>query len=779
MTIHDGAEMVGSGSSGYAEAVAAEIGARYGCAVSAAAVQVVPRGVSGLPQAVWVPSANGQAGKLVYAEPSGWRAAKGVARNAERKRGAAANPAVILRRKQVAEAHGRGLHDLAIAQELGLALTVVQADRRLLDLVAHPGPPTVTPAMAERQRLAAEVRRLHAQGMSDAALADALKIKRDRLKSIRLDCGLVANAAPRLRHQAKPRKLTDDALIARLDLGETDAQAAAVLKVSVSTVSARRRKLGRTANGGPQAERKPVLKAGNRVTRLVSNEEAVRTLRRLDAQGVTIARMAEELAVHPSTVWQARQALGLPRRETVSAATKTAGEVRRGRIAALVQEMRGRGDLPTVRGLARAVGCTKETVEKDLRRLELWPLRRSSDGVRDGITALLAKGKSRREIAAALDLTLAQLAKWLRRMKIEMPRAAALPGTITGRPRSAGTDGAPAASRNPGPSGRTVRMREKIAAMAKEGKSRREIAATNGLTLPQLAEHLRRMGIDLPRAAALPGTVTGRPRKAAAAVAAEAPVQAEPCHDLTPAEGVARAEIVARIRDGIAAMAAEGKSRREIAAALGLTLPQLAARLRRAGIDLPPSRREAAAVKGEAAGHPDRGVLRDRRHAAIRLMVAQGLTRREMAKRLDVDLARIAADIRAMALDVPRARFSIAPEKRRFSAAVPERRALVADLRSKGVSLTEIVRRTGVSLSTICTDIQALGVQAGRPDRSRMGGKQRRASDPDHAAQIVALWRDGVTVTTICSRLRFSRTAVEAVIAVSAETDGFDDRSAA
>jgi DNA-binding NarL/FixJ family response regulator len=116
-------------SAAYAAAVAADVAARYGAKVNPAVVQVLPQGMVSAPTPIWCPKAN----QLVY--PNGAEFYRNTQRFGQtRKR---PNLAIAKRRERVAELHAQGLTDGEVAEALAVSQQIAIADRQFLKLVRN------------------------------------------------------------------------------------------------------------------------------------------------------------------------------------------------------------------------------------------------------------------------------------------------------------------------------------------------------------------------------------------------------------------------------------------------------------------------------------------------------------------------------------------------------------------------------------------------------------------------------------------------------------------
>ena len=140
------------GAASRAAQIAADVAARYGCAVRADAVQVVPFGASGLPVLKWDETAN--ALRYVLAEGQSrprfnpHEPRKGLLETR------ADYKAIMARRDQVRILHAEGRAVRAMADILQVSEHVIRHDHVQLALVPHPalrGPYAVPAAVAQRR----------------------------------------------------------------------------------------------------------------------------------------------------------------------------------------------------------------------------------------------------------------------------------------------------------------------------------------------------------------------------------------------------------------------------------------------------------------------------------------------------------------------------------------------------------------------------------------------------------------------------------------------------
>lgn len=359
----------------YAAAVARDVAARYGVPVDAGAVQIVPRGKSGYPPPVWVGGKAGDPGRLLWppGHPLSKEGRRAASLKASRRRGAAGSPEIRSRRDLVRAAHAEGLHDMAIAEALQMRIKDVMNDRNVMGLRCNPAPKAASAASQQRAARAREIIRLHGEGLTDRAMAEALK-------------------------------------------------------VALKTVAIQRREIGLRANVASRA-RKPAADAGAR-RQAIDDPARVEAIRQMEAEGIPVKEMAERLGIGRGHASRLRRGLGLPSRSTVAAASAETGEQRRAIIRTLLEK--GETDLQVI---AAAAGCGYDTLRRDLKRLGRWPVAPAplTPAQRyDRLRAMLAEGLPRHEMAEKLGIPLALLARDLRALGVEVPRV--LPKCRRGKP---------------------------------------------------------------------------------------------------------------------------------------------------------------------------------------------------------------------------------------------------------------------------------------------------------------------------------------------------------
>ncbi len=630
--------------------IADEVAARYGVTVRAAAVQIVPRGVSGLPQAIWVPSQNGLGGRLAYQEPAGWKAQKGRVA-AGRRRGMAASPEVAARRERVRAAHADGLHDLAIAQLLGCDLGKVQADRRFLGLAAHVAPRVDTAPQRERAQRLKVLQDLHARGATDAVIAAQMGLHRKTVHEMREHLRLRAVPVDR---SAARRRITDADLRQQVSDGRSDAEIAAAWAMKPGSVAQRRRALGLEPNRKPPVE-----------DRVVSDDDSVETFRRLHASGLTLRAIAAEMKMAYAAATALRRHLGLQPQPRQSAEAAALAGQRRKRIADMVADIRAWGTVPTIKGIARALHCKPATVRRDLARLNLLPLSPPAPDRAAMIREAAEKGASRREIAGALGLSLEKLASVLRRLDIVLPKskpAAAPHPTLPGRSRATAA---------------TTERRQQVAALARDGLSRLDIREATGMTLDEIARHLRAVGLTLPPAP------TGRPRRAQTQAAVDGP---------SPFRREVR---MAERRAEVARLAREGVPRRAIARRLRVSLDPVNRDLRALDIKVP------RAPQRPSAGQKRRSEAVKQRRVRVADLRDGGLSVDQIAERLQCSRATVCADITHLLRSAKARRaHGVTPRQRRACDA-EHAREILRLARDGGLSAAAIAARLRFSVGAV------------------------------------------------------------------------------
>lgn len=438
----------------YAARVARDVAARYGVAVAPAVVRVVPPGASGLPQVVWVPNEHG-GGQLQFTAPTPWNGSAGVAARKRRRRGIATSPEVLARREAVRAAHAEGLHDMAIAERLAVSSATVQADRHVMDLLCNPAPQAPSVASIRRRQNAETVARLHADGLTDAAMAAALKLCTRTVAELRRELRLPAN-----------------------------------------------RNRGRVAPAGAAAV-PPSPRAQARQARAAERAAAVR---RMEDEGLSVREIGVKLGLTPGYASKLRRGLGLPVRPTVAARAAQSADQRREAVLAMLAD--GLTDLQEIAGRA---DCSYDTLSRDLKRMGRWPVLPgplTPAERQERIRGWVAEGVPRRVMADRLAVPLALVARDLRALGLDAPRA---------RPAGA----------RPGPAVGIEDRRRRVAHLRARGLTIEEIAAQTGISRSKVSTDIRALrdaGVNMdppPRIAADKAAAVTARRQLVAALRAE------------------------------------------------------------------------------------------------------------------------------------------------------------------------------------------------------------------------------------------------------------------
>lgn len=405
-------------SDDYAARVAAEVSARYGLTVPAAVVQVVPHGVSGLPQAVW----DGQ--HLVYAaniakpKGSGWR---GYGKHLPESRRGLVNPDLQDRRKKVADLHAKGLSDGQIAAALGIEHKVDRADRRALQLRANLAPVKRGPRTQTEVRID-QMRRLLAEGKSRAEMAAIFGISDRTLRSIAYEARI---DLPKLRPQpAVVRRERIAQLRRALDAGGSRAEICRAMGLPNRTVEALADVAGLVLPPKPEILGKPVPLSGPTARQL-----RLAALRAMDVSSLTLAEIVAQLEGNPrlATVREDLHELGLTPRKPTPKGIKAAHETRLSRLRRIDVSQH------TVEDLVQMFGVSPVAIRKSLSKLGVsakrLPKGQSSDQVRAledrraRISALFKEGKTRTEVMEIVGIAASTLKKDLVALGLDVPRA--------------------------------------------------------------------------------------------------------------------------------------------------------------------------------------------------------------------------------------------------------------------------------------------------------------------------------------------------------------------
>lgn len=436
----------------YAAQVAADVAARYGVPVSAKAVQLVPRGVSAAPLPVWDGS------QLVYTEASrdSWRNQRLASfRNRN------VSPKVVERRLKVAALHAEGLHDAAIAAQLGIYQSVVASDRKRLDLVANPS----RNSEVGREERNASIRAYMAQGWGAEAIAAEIGVSAATVKDVARNVLKLPFA------QMRKVKATPKAKVPRLPKVQVEKPA----RLSLPKVS-------------------PAPQPSLAQLRLISLRSMIDGLGRdltradLDAYSVTIGRTISQLRRDLATLglewprppnWRRMATVRLSPVERRAVQDKRRADIDAMDLTAV-----------TVADLVQKFGVTKETISRDLAvigRSAMTPARVVCGVVKEAfdhnqakVAALHAKGADRAEIQRATGLSRNALSRHLKTLGLHLPRGYVNPWANRERP---------------GVTDRVKDLRMQIATLRNEGKTYAQIMAATGLRKASVSRYLMEMGL--------------------------------------------------------------------------------------------------------------------------------------------------------------------------------------------------------------------------------------------------------------------------------------------
>lgn len=391
----------------------AQIAARYGATVAPGlTVQRLPRGASSWPLPVW----DGHA--LRYPDPEqgkrlGWRGGNS---------GGLGNPrtvaAALERRPKVAQLHAEGLSDSQIADALGARIDAIRTDRRHLGLSANP------PHVAKREDRLDRLRSLFAAGHTPAQIAAILGRSENYIRRVAAQAGIALPPAPRRRdkaQQAVRRKL--------IPKGRAEDQAEA------------RRKRDRARN----ALKRAAAKAAGHVSLKEARDARHAKVREAHAAGLSIPATVEATGLSHRRIWQDRKDMGLPpteadlelrresrvrtiermnRRRRQRAARKEAPRQRYAVLAADVLTRAGAG--ATVESIAAAMGISPRRVAGALRRAGLTPdydRSRAWQARERELRERVAQGQVGAEIAAAMGISLSTLYSYAHRKGVSLLEA--------------------------------------------------------------------------------------------------------------------------------------------------------------------------------------------------------------------------------------------------------------------------------------------------------------------------------------------------------------------
>lgn len=469
----------------YAASVADEVAARYGLAVSAAVVQRVPTGTSGLPQVVW----DGK--HLVLADLQG-KEASAAWRNRHKTpaahRQGLVDPKVQDRRKRVVELHAGGATDYQMAATLAVDVRVIRVDRKALRLRANiavqRGPSTQTEIRIAR------IRQMIAEGVEREVMSAHLGVTDGALRYLAKQGRLNLPTSLKRADLVAARRI--DRLRELLAAGASRAEMTADLGVAIKTLRILAERAGLDL---PQAVL-PEGRAASDGAPVGPKTYPARDARHAAIRALPVADMTvDEIVAALGGAEDARRVrgdlrqMGLAPRRKSGFGTVDMRAARLDKIAALpVAEM-------TAAEIAARLGVSLRAVYVDLAKLGLKPLRlevgksraqvTAHEARRARITALVADGKSRNEIMAAEGIGPGALYNHLKALGIDLPRADAK------RVIAAGAQAKPLMDD----------LRERIGVLRGEGKTLAEISAIVGRSTGTVSFHLSRLGMTVKRGA--------------------------------------------------------------------------------------------------------------------------------------------------------------------------------------------------------------------------------------------------------------------------------------
>lgn len=451
--------------------IAAEVAARYGCKVDAEAVQVVPRGVSGIPLPVW----NGH--DLVYPDGAE-RLAKAQARMFQRIGLDAAHQRqradMLARREKVAQLVERGMTAMAMASLLEVSEHTIRQDCRALGVVPVRATYTqlVAPEMLARRNQALDMAR---DGKTAKEIASALQWKPASVRELCARYGVELVRAPRVQgRKLSPAELARienrrDNVAALIEQGLYQAEIARRLGVASDTV-----KGDADARGLQIRRRVNVPVAPCRAAALAALDAEIA---RLFAEGKPLVEIAAAVGRTPERVRIRMLAAGLPRlpvarraarkgawRDKVDALRAIAGPDLT-REAAMAKLGIGRRQL---RDLAKEAGVK-------FHHAKPVPVSPDVSARLEPVAELLAQGLTGPQISERLGISRNQL---LRVRRLLGPR-----GVLqqTG-------------ARNKGPGPLVSARRAKVLELRKQGLTGPQIAERLGVSLATVASDVTALG---------------------------------------------------------------------------------------------------------------------------------------------------------------------------------------------------------------------------------------------------------------------------------------------
>lgn len=327
-------------------------------ALAAGRLQVIPRGVSGIPLPMW----DAKVGDLRFPDgaermraqvSAGWRGARN---------GRPSHPDVLARRARVAELHAQGMTVAQIVAAADIPESLVRLDLSNQKLHAHRAD---IAAAADRR---AQVKALAEAGKQTLEIAQALRMKPERAYRIGLQVG--ARLDPPLNVGQRDKiKAFDDAVAAAVAEGLTKGEVRLRLDASAARVreSMRRQKIE-----APKSATMGVTRVAKRAARAAE-------VRRMASEGMTRLQIAQALGVHADTVRDIAKVFDIAVPTGKPGAGRPVGparvfSARPGKRPRPAEEMRQRvgalyGDGLSWRQIADATGLTVGTVGYHLKML--------------------------------------------------------------------------------------------------------------------------------------------------------------------------------------------------------------------------------------------------------------------------------------------------------------------------------------------------------------------------------------------------------------------------
>lgn len=468
----------------YAASVADEVAARYGLAVSAAVVQRVPTGTSGLPQVVW----DGK--HLVLADLQGKEA--GAAWRNRHKTPAAhrqglVDPKVQDRRKRVVELHAGGATDYQMAATLAVDVRVIRVDRKALRLRANinvqRGPSTQTEIRIAR------IREMIAQGVDRQVMCAHLGVTDGALRYLARQGRLTL--PPSLKRSDMIAAQRIERLRELVAAGASRAEMSADLGVAIKTLRGLAERAGVVLPQSAHSSGRAGKDAPSGPKTYPARDARHAAIRALPVAEMTVDQIVAALggAEDARRVRGDLRQLGLVPLRKAGFGTVDMRAARLAKIAALpVAEM-------TAAEIAARLGVSLKAVYVDLEKLGLQPLRLETgksraqisalDARRARITALVAEGKTRNEIMAAEGIGPGALYNHLKALGIDLPRADAKRVIAAGAQAKHLMDD----------------LRERIRVLRLEGKTLAAIGALVGRSTGTVNFHLLHLGMTTKRGA--------------------------------------------------------------------------------------------------------------------------------------------------------------------------------------------------------------------------------------------------------------------------------------